>query len=212
MTIATLLIPTLTGIPNLHDLLHGWGPWVLVGIAAMVFIESGLLFPFLPGDSLLFTAGMLHLALNLDMSLLIGVVLGAAVLGSAAGYLLGDRYGRGLFTEDARVLKTKYLAQAEGFFHRYGGRSIVLARFVPVVRTFLPVVAGAVRHPWKHFMGWNVLGAALWSAVLILAGVWLGDVTWIANNIEVISVGIVAVSLIPVGVALWRNAQAGRAV
>lgn len=183
---------------DLPALLHGWGPWVLLGIGLMVFVESGLLLPFLPGDSLLFTAGMLHMALGVDVWVLTAVIVGAAALGSAVGYVLGVRFGHRLFKADARVLTPARLHQAESFFTRYGGRSIVLARFVPVVRTFLPLVAGAVEYPRRRFVAWNVLGALLWGGVLVAAGVWLGHVPWIEHNIEFISLGIVAASLVPV--------------
>ena len=174
----------------------------------MVFIESGLLFPFLPGDSLLFTAGMLHVALGLNVWVLTGVIVGAAALGSAVGYALGVRFGRGLFKNDARVLTTERLEHAESFFTRYGGRSIVLARFVPIVRTFLPLVAGAVAYPRRRLIAWNLLGALLWGGLLVAAGVWLGHIPWIEHNIEFISLGIVAVSVIPVALHLLSNRAA----
>lgn len=192
------------------SLLNGWGPWALVIIFVIIFIESGLLFPFLPGDSLLFAAGTLYVALGVPLPAIAAVAFAAAFTGDQVGYWLGSRFGRGLFKPDARVLKTKHLDQAEAFFHRYGGRSIVLARFVPIVRTYVPLVAGMVRHPYRHFVGWNALGGALWVSILLTAGVLLGHVPAVANNIELISVAIVLVSVIPMLVTLIRNMMTKR--
>lgn len=119
----------------------------------MVFVESGLLFPFLPGDSLLFTGGLLHEALQVPLWLMILVPFIAAVAGDQVGYFLGNRFGRRFFSDDARFLKTSYLNRTEDFFLRYGGRAIVLARFVPIIRTYVPLVAGTARHPYRRFVG-----------------------------------------------------------
>lgn len=191
-------------------LLRGVGPWALVILFVIIFIESGLLFPFLPGDSLLFAAGTLHLVIGVPIPVLVAVAFAAAFLGDQVGYWLGSRFGRRLFTDDARVLKTKHLAEAEAFFDKYGGRAIVLARFVPIVRTYVPLVAGMARHSYRHFVGWNLLGGALWVGVLVTAGVLLGHVPAVANNIELISVAIVAVSVAPMLVTLIRRAVASR--
>src|SRR6478672_8349631 len=140
------------GSPSLLDpasLLSGLGPAALGVIAVMVFIESGVLFPFLPGDSLLFTAGLLHQQLNLTLPVLIGVVTAAAVAGDQVGFLLGRKFGRRWFKDDAKVLKSAHLAATENFFHRHGGAAIVLARFVPIIRTFAPLTAGTARYGHK---------------------------------------------------------------
>lgn len=202
MDVSMLMPMALPGLHFLGDpaaLLHQLGPWALAGIAAMVFVESGLLFPFLPGDSLLFTAGLLHLALGLDLWVLVGVAFVFAFLGDQAGYFLGSRFGRGLFTDDARFLKTAHLTRAEDFFHRYGGRSLVMARFVPIVRTYVPLVAGMVRHPYRHFLGWNAMGGLLWVGIMSIAGATLGGVPLIANHVDLIAIGIVVLSLVPMG-------------
>ena len=208
MDIATLTPLTVPGLHLLSDpgvLLHQLGPWALVGIAAMVFVESGLLFPFLPGDSLIFTAGLLHVALGLNLWVLIAVAAVAAFLGDQVGYFLGSRFGRGLFSDDARFLTSKYLRQAEEFFHRYGGRSLVMARFVPIVRTYVPLVAGMVRHPYRNFLGWNALGGVLWVTVMSIAGATLGGVPFIADNVDMIAILIVVLSLVPMGIQIVRS-------
>jgi membrane-associated protein len=186
-------------------LLTGAGPWVLAVVAIIVFIESGLLFPFLPGDSLLFTVGLLHAQLGLSLPVLILVVAVAAVAGDQAGYLLGRFVGKRWFREDARVLKLSYLDNAEQFFGRYGGRALVLARFVPIVRTYTPLVAGMAHYPYRKFLGWNALGGVAWSLSITLLGVWLGHVEFIAKNIDILSVLIVAASVLPIAIEILRR-------
>ena len=186
-------------------LLTGAGPWVLGVVALLVFIESGLLFPFLPGDSLLFTVGLLHAQLGLSLPVLMLVVAAAAVGGDQAGYLLGRFVGKRWFRADARVLKLSDLDSAEEFFGRYGGRALVLARFVPIVRTYVPLAAGMAHYPYRRFVGWNVLGGVAWAVSITLLGVWLGHVEFIAKNIDILSVLIVAASVIPIGLEIWRR-------
>lgn len=207
MTLVPQAIPGLHYLSDPAGLLHQLGPWALLGIALMVFIESGLLFPFLPGDSLLFTAALLHVALGLNIWVLVLVAFVCAFLGDQVGYFLGSRFGRRLFKDDARVLKTEHLHRAEAFFHKYGGRSLVLARFVPVVRTYVPLVAGMVRHPYRHFIGWNALGGVLWVGLMSTAGYFLGGVPLIANHVDLIAIIIVVVSLIPMGIEIARNVR-----
>jgi membrane-associated protein len=181
----------------------------LIGILVLVFAESGLLIGFfLPGDSLLFTTGLLiangtylHEPLWL-MCLLISI---AAVLGDQFGYLFGRRFGPALFRRpDSRLFKQENLARAAGFFDKYGARSIVLARFVPIVRTFTPIVAGAGAMHYRRFLAYNLIGGTLWSCGVTILGYFLGRVAFVRSNIEFILVGIVAVSVIPVIVELIR--------
>lgn len=188
------------GTPSLLDpasLLAGLGPAALGVIALMVFIESGVLFPFLPGDSLLFTAGLLHQQLHVTLPVLIGVVTAAAVAGDQVGYMLGRKFGRRWFKDDARILKTAHLTSTEDFFRRHGGAAVVLARFVPMVRTFAPLTAGIARYEYKYFTLWNVIGAVAWSVSVTMLGTWLGHFDIIARNIDVIAVAMVLVSVVP---------------
>ncbi|WP_415856157.1 DedA family protein [Sinomonas sp. G460-2] len=187
------------------SLLVDAGPWVLGVVGLIVFIESGLLFPFLPGDSLLFTVGLLHAQLGLSLPMLILVVMVAAVAGDQAGYLLGRAVGKRWFREDAKVLKLSHLESAESFFERYGGRALVLARFVPIVRTYVPLVAGMARYPYRRFIGWNVIGAVAWAVSVTMLGVWLGHVEFIKKNIDVLSVLIVLASVVPIGFEALRH-------
>lgn len=192
------------------DLLIAMGPWVLVGVALIVFIESGVLFPVLPGDSLIFAAGLLHVSLGLNMWVLIGTILIAAFLGAQVGYWIGRKWGRGLFKDDARFLKTEYLHQAEAFFDRFGGRSLVLGRFIPFVRTFIPVAAGIAEFPYGRFLVFNTLGALLWGGGITWLGASLGNVAFIRDNLSVIVILIVIASVIPMGIEWYVQRRRAR--
>lgn len=206
-------VATASGPPSLLDpasLLEGFGPAALGVIAAMVFIESGVLFPFLPGDSLLFSAGLLHQQLNLALPVLIGVVTAAAVAGDQVGFILGRRFGRRWFKDDAKILKTAHLTATENFFHRHGGAAIVLARFVPIIRTFAPLTAGTARYGHKEFTLWNIVGALAWATSVTLLGTWLGHYEVIAKNIDVIAVVMVLVSVVPWGIEYLKHRRRKR--
>jgi membrane-associated protein len=181
----------------------------LIGILAIVFAESGLLIGFfLPGDSLLFTTGLLvagGMYLHQPLWLVCLLVSIAAVAGDQAGYLFGRRFGPSLFRRpDSRLFRQENLSKAQNFFQRYGARSIVLARFVPIVRTFTPIVAGASRMHYRTFLLFNVVGGVLWGCGVTVLGYFLGQVAFVKSHIELILIGIVAVSVIPVAVELLR--------
>ncbi|MBU2667994.1 VTT domain-containing protein [Actinoplanes bogorensis] len=181
----------------------------LIGILAIVFAESGLLIGFfLPGDSLLFTTGLLAaggVLLHQPLWLICLLVSIAAVAGDQVGYLFGRRVGPALFRRpDSRLFKQENLERAGSFFERYGARSIVLARFVPIVRTFTPIVAGAGRMHYRTFVLFNVIGGVLWGCGVTIAGYFLGQIAFVKDHIELILIGIVVVSLIPVALELLR--------
>jgi membrane-associated protein len=183
-----------------QQFLTGLGPAVLIGLGIMVFIESGLLFPFLPGDSLLFTAGLLSASgvIHVPVWLVVVVAFVAAAAGDQVGYLLGHRVGRRLFTPDARVLKTRYLDEAERFFARYGGPALILGRFVPVVRTYVPLAAGTAGYHYRKFLVWNLSGAALWTIAVTTLGVVLGGIPFVRANVDILAILIVVVSVLPI--------------
>ncbi|MDN4609557.1 DedA family protein [Arthrobacter burdickii] len=213
-TATTTVLPAGLSLGDVTDpsaLLQHAGGWVLLVVAGIVFVESGVLFPFLPGDSLIFTAGLLHARLDLPLILLIAVVVAAAITGDQVGYWLGRSFGRRLFKEDARILNTRYLTAAEHFFTRYGGRSLVLARFVPFARTFVPLAAGAAHYRYRSFLMWNVLGGVLWGAGLVLAGSVLGGVPFIAGHVDLIALVIVVVSVVPTIIEVTRHVRRNRA-
>lgn len=211
MLTATAL-STLTNVFNATSLLTGLGGWVLLGVAVVVFIESGVLFPFLPGDSLLVTAAVLRASLGVALWKIVVVAMLAAVAGDQVGYLLGRRYGRRLFKDDARVLRTDRLEAAEDFFDRHGSLALVLGRFVPVVRTYVPLAAGTARMRYQHFVGWNVTGAVTWVGLMTTVGGLLGGIPGIASSIEAIMLLVIAISLLPVAVPAVRRWLAARRV
>lgn len=179
------------------DLLISMGPWVLWGTLLIVLIESGILFPVLPGDSLLFTAGLLHDKLGLNLWLLMGATFVAAFIGAQVGYWIGAKFGRKLFSDDAKFLKTEHLVKSEHYFANYGGRSLVIGRFIPFVRTFIPLAAGISRYPYHKFVFFNSLGALLWGVGVTFAGSLLGGIPFVHDNLSVIILLIVFVSIIP---------------
>lgn len=190
--------------------LEGLGPWMLAGVAVVIFIESGVLFPFLPGDSLLVAAAVFapHAGLSAWQVALVGAV--AAIAGDQVGYWLGGRFGRRLFRPDAKVLKTAHVDRAEAFFARYGAAALVLGRFVPIVRTYVPLAAGIARMRYRHFATWNVLGGAAWSTTMVVVGALLGHIPFVARNIDWLMVAVVAVSLLPIGIAILRRGLVSR--
>jgi len=193
----------------------------LIGIWLVIFAESGLLIGFfLPGDSLLFTAGFfasappdlpeaLHLPL---LPLLIGCFI-AAVAGDQVGYLFGRRVGPRLFRRpSSRFFKQENVDKAQAFFDKHGSKTIVLARFVPIVRTFAPIVAGVGRMQYRTFVMFNVLGGLLWAIGVTLLGFFLGQIPVIAKNLEIAILCIVAISFVPIVVEVWRSRRQGGSV
>jgi membrane-associated protein len=185
----------------------------LLGIFAIVFAESGLLIGFfLPGDALLFTAGFLasgpssvpdslHLPL---VPLILGIWI-AAVAGDQVGYLFGQRVGPALFKRpDSRFFKQANVEKASDYFEKYGSKTIVLARFVPVVRTFTPIVAGVSNMHYRTFVRWNVIGGTIWAFGVTLLGYFLGQIDVIEQNLELAILTVVAISCAPIAVELWK--------
>jgi membrane-associated protein len=189
----------------------------LLLLAAIVFAESGLFIGFfLPGDSLLFIAGFFtasaggnHLP-SLPITALVVVV--AAISGDQVGYLFGSKVGPSLFDRpQSRFFKPAHVERAHAFLEKNGPKTIVMARFVPIVRTFAPIVAGVGTMKYRTFITYNVIGGLLWGVGLTTLGHFLGDISWVNNNIEIASVGIVALSLIPVVVEFLRHRKAAAA-
>jgi membrane-associated protein len=180
----------------------------LVGVLVIVFAECGLLIGFFfPGDSLLFLAGLLVASGTLDypiwlVCLLITV---AAIAGNLTGYAIGRRFGPAVLNRpDGRFFRRSYVEQTHAFFDRYGGRAIILARFTPVVRTFITVMAGAVRMDFRAFAAYTVVGGVIWGTGITLLGYFFGNVPIVKDHIELFLIAFVAISFIPVFVELWR--------
>lgn len=198
-------LDSLSQLMDAGALLEKFGPWALAGLALVVFIESGLLFPFLPGDSLLVTAAILHEQLGFQLWQVALVASIAAVAGDQAGFWLGRRFGRRMFKDDARVLKTEHLLAAEEFFAKHGPVALVLGRFVPIVRTYVPVAAGTARMQYHKFVGWNIGGALAWVISMTLVGYLLGGIPGIAHRIDAIMLIIIAISVMPMVISWIRS-------
>lgn len=206
----------LPGFLDPVNLLNSFGTWILAGLLLVVFIESGLLFPLLPGDSLLFTAGLIVAAKSADIEpfaplwvLLVTIPI-AAFLGDQVGYLIGNRLGYSLFKPDARILKQSYIVEAHEFFEKHGPITIFLARFVPIVRTYAPLVAGAAKMRYSTFLAYNAIGAVVWGAGVTLLGYFLGQIAFIRDNVDVIFLLIVFISVLPIiseVVKRWRRSR-----
>ncbi len=189
----------------------------LVVLAAIVFAESGLLVGFfLPGDSLLFFAGFLaseaggnHLPALPYVALTCAV---AAIVGDQVGYMIGAKLGPALFKrEESRFFHPENVAKAEAFFAKHGSKTIILARFVPIVRTFVPTVAGASKMHYRTFISFNVIGGVAWGAGITTLGYFLGEIDFIKKNIEVAAIAIVAISVLPLALEFWKHRKAAAA-
>lgn len=184
------------------------GTYGLIGVLVIVFAESGLLIGFfLPGDSLLFTTGLLVTTGTLDRPLWLVCVLVvlAAVIGDQVGYLFGRKVGPALFNRpDSKLFKQENVEKAHEFFEKYGPKSLVLARFVPIVRTFTPIIAGVSRMNYRSFVTFNIIGGVLWGAGVTLLGAALGKIDFVHKNIEMILILIVALSVLPIVIEFLR--------
>jgi membrane-associated protein len=191
---------------HLEANIEAWGPWTYVLLFVIILCETGLVVtPFLPGDSLLFAAGALAAIYpqSLSMWLLLGLLSIAAVLGDTLNYAIGRAVGPRAFSINKWFLKHEHLARTQEFYDRHGGKTIVLARFVPIVRTFAPFVAGVGKMNYSQFLYYNVVGGIAWVLICTLAGYFFGELPFVKKNFELVVVGIVLVSVLPVAWEIW---------
>jgi membrane-associated protein len=183
---------------HLLDFVHSYGSWVYAILFTIIFAETGFVVtPFLPGDSLLFAAGALCATGELNLTAMLALLVFAAFAGNAVNYAVGRFIGPRVFQSGHRLLNRDYLDRAHAFFERYGGKAIVLGRFVPIVRTFVPFVAGAAQMTTGAFVAYNAAGAAAWVSLCLLAGWFFGNIPIIKNNFSLVTIGIVFVSILP---------------
>jgi len=199
------------GVLSPDGLLHSLGPWAFAAVIAIVFVECGLLVGLvLPGDSLLFITGMLIATKFIQVNLILAIALIAiaAILGNLVGYWLGVKIGPALFRRpDSRIFKQEYVDRTQEFFNQYGPRAIVLARFTPIVRTLITAVAGIARMEYRIFATFSAIGGVLWAAVMTLLGYYLGTVPFISKHIEVLTIVVVIISIIPIILELRKGAK-----
>ncbi len=194
---------------HLAEIIASYGLWTFVVLFLIIFAETGLVIaPFLPGDSLLFATGAFCAKpeTGLNVHLMALVLFGAAFLGDTVNYRIGAKVGPAVFKRnDSIFLRKKHLERAHAFFEKYGGRAIILARFVPIVRTFVPFVAGAGRMTYSRFIAYNLIGGFVWIYFFIYAGFWFGNQPFVQKNFKLVILAIIIFSIVPIVFELWRG-------
>jgi membrane-associated protein len=183
---------------HLASVIEAFGPYTYVILFLIIFAETGLVItPFLPGDSLIFAAGTFAALGVLDPYLLFVLLAAAAIIGDTVNYAVGAYLGPRVFRENVRFLRRDYLMRAEAFYEKHGGKTIILARFIPIIRTFAPFVAGIGSMTYGRFIAYNVVGGLVWVGLFVFSGYLFGNVPWVKENFETVILAIIAVSLIP---------------
>lgn len=188
---------------HLGEFVAAHGVWIYALLFLIVFVETGVVvMPLLPGDSLLFAAGALAAAGHMDPFVLTGLLFTAAVLGDNCNYFVGRTIGPRVYEWDSRWVKREYLQKTQSFFDKYGGQAVIIARFMPIVRTFTPFVAGVGAMPYKRFLAYDIAGGALWVGICVWMGYGLGNLPFFKENFSAIVMAIIGISVMP-GVFAW---------
>ena len=192
---------------HLRTLVQTYGVWAYAILFLIIFLETGLVVtPFLPGDSLLFVAGTIAAVGELNVHALAALLIAAAIFGDSVNYAIGRYIGPKVFHyEDSRFFKRAYLEYTRGFFERHGGKTIIIARFVPIVRTYAPFVAGVGQFEYRRFLLFNVSGALLWVLSLTYAGYFFGNLPIIRDNLTIAIMVIILLSIMPGVIEFWRH-------
>lgn len=195
---------------HLLELVENYGVWVYAILFLIVFCETGLVVtPFLPGDSLLFVAGALaasNVTGDFNIIILNIILITAAILGDGVNYTIGRFFGEKLFSNpDSKIFKQSYLEKTHHFYEKHGGKTIILARFVPIVRTFAPFVAGMGHMGYKHFAAFNVIGGVIWVVLFTLLGYFVGTIEWVQQNLKLLMIAIIFLSIVPAIVEVIRE-------
>jgi membrane-associated protein len=210
--ITTLIYSLFALDQTLAGLAGQYGAWLYGILFLVIFAETGLVvFPFLPGDSILFISGTVVAVAGLDVHVLVLVLVAAAVLGDSVNYAVGRYIGPKVFHEPgSRWFKREYLLRTQAFYDQYGGVTIIIGRFVPIIRTFAPFLAGVAGMPYRRFLSYNVVGGVAWIVSLVYAGYLFGNIPWVKENLTFIVVGIVIVSLLPAISTFIKERRASR--
>jgi len=197
----------------LETIISNYGLWTYGILFVVIFCETGLVItPFLPGDSLLFAAGTFAAKGWLSPHLLFILIASAAILGDTVNYWIGHFVGPRVFTEKVRFLKKEYLDRTHSFYEKHGGKTIILARFIPIIRTFAPFVAGVGAMTYSKFILYNIVGALLWTALFVYAGYFFGSIQFINDNFSIVVIAIIIISVIPIIFEVIRNSRKKKAV
>ena len=195
----------------LADVIRQYGTLTYAFLFIVIFLETGLVVtPFLPGDSLLFAAGALAASTDLNPLILFALLAPAAIIGDAVNYSIGHKIGERAFDGSIKFLKKEYLDKTHAFYEKHGNKTIVLARFVPIVRTFAPFVAGVGKMTYMHFATYNIIGGVLWVALFTFAGYFFGEIPFVKENFEFVVLGIIFVSVLPGVFEWWKTRQEGK--
>jgi membrane-associated protein len=210
--ITTILYSLLALDQTLAQIAAEYGPWLYALLFLVIFAETGLVvFPFLPGDSILFIAGTVVAVAGLHIHILVAVLVVAAILGDSVNYAVGHYIGPRVFHEpDSRWFKREYLLRTQAFYNKYGGITIIIGRFVPIIRTFAPFLAGVAGMTYPRFLSYNVVGGVAWISSLVYAGYLFGNIPWVKDNLSFIVIAIVVVSLIPAVTTFVKERRARR--
>ena len=191
---------------HLAAIIAQYGVWTYLILFTVVFLETGVVAtPFLPGDSLLFAAGTFAALGSLDVWILIVLLTAAAILGDTLNYWIGRKVGPRVFNEKVRFLKREHLDRTHAFYERHGGKTIIIARFVPIVRTFAPFVAGVGTMAYGRFLAYNVVGGAVWVVLFVAGGYLFGNIPVVKENFSVVILAIIVLSLMPIVVEWYRH-------
>lgn len=199
---------------HLNEWITQFGPWFYGLMFLVIFCETGLVVtPFLPGDSLLFALGALTVVDNayLQLPLLCVVLIVAAILGDAVNYAIGKKIGEKAFSNpNSKIFRREYLDRTHRFYEKHGGKTIILARFVPIVRTFAPFVAGMGKMTYRQFAIYNVTGALVWVLSMTLGGAFFGNLPVVKRNFHIVVVAIIVISLVPIAIEMWKAKREGK--
>ena len=191
---------------HLHAIIQDYGGWTYGILFLVIFMETGFVVtPFLPGDSLLFAAGTFAALGSFNLFLLYGLLFTAAVLGDTVNYWIGHTIGPRVFERDYRFLNRSHLQKTQAFYEKHGGKAIVLARFVPIIRTFAPFIAGVGTMNYRRFVFYNVFGAFVWMSIFIFGGYFFGNIPFVKRNFETVILGIILISVLPMLVEYLRE-------
>ena len=208
MDLLTLIVDFILHVDvHLQELMNNYGLWVYGILFLIIFSETGLVVtPFLPGDSLLFAAGALTVGSAMDVNVLALLLIVAAVLGNITNYTIGHFFGAKLFNNpDSKIFRRDYLDKTHAFFDKHGGKTIIITRFLPIVRTFAPFVAGMGAMTYKRFMAFNLVGGVLWVCSFIYAGYLFGNMPIIRKNFTMLVMGIIVFSILPIIIETVRH-------
>ncbi|MCF7520776.1 DedA family protein [Neisseria sp. ZJ106] len=197
---------------HLTELSLQYGVWLYAILFLIIFCETGLVAtPFLPGDSLLFAAGGIAAVGAVDIHLMVLLLIIAAILGDAVNFIIGKYFGTKLFANpDSKIFRCSYLDKTHAFYAKHGGKTIIIARFVPIVRTFAPFVAGMGNMPYAAFIRYNIIGAVLWVVLFAYGGYFFANIPFVKNNLSLVMLAIIVLSVLPAVIEIWRARRKSR--